>query len=82
MNQFSPSSSVISVSSDLVITAPTIYLQERFPSLKQEIENNNSMVFHYALNVQNVGLQMALQITIQTDYASWKGNGNLINSIR
>lgn len=78
----SSSSSPVSVSSDLVITAPSLYMQERFPALKQEIENNNSMVFHYALNVQNLGLQKALQITIQTDYASWKGTRNLINSIR
>lgn len=75
------STSTISVSSDLVITAPTIYLQERFPALKSEIEQGNSVVFNYAMNVKNIGLQQSLQVAIQSDYATWKGTRQYLNSL-
>lgn len=75
-------SSLFSVSENLTISGPAAYMQDRFPLLKKEIESGNSVVFNYALRYKGADLKNALLVAVQTDYSSWKGTKELIDSLR
>lgn len=69
----------ISVSDSLVVTAPASYMNERFPILKNEIQAGHSHVFNYSLKLGNP-IKLALLVAVQIDFAAWKGTKELLGN--
>ena len=70
--------SLISVSEDLVVSGPQSYMAEGFPMWKADFERNGSAVVSYGVNYKGLTFRSALEIAIQTDFARWNGQRQLL----
>ena len=75
------SSSLFTVTSDLVVSGPQSYMTERFEAFKAELYAGRSHVFNYAVRNLGQSLEQGLLIAVQTDFSSWKGTKELLKFI-
>ena len=62
------------------VQGPADYMVNRFPALRAEVEAGRSVVFNMGLQ-RSPSWQIALEVTLETDYNSWRHTAELARSL-